>query len=123
MPRQGRWRATTTRGIKTTDMDHSSHRTADSAAALPVPAPRRESRTSADSRFHLAMRKAGVPPSRRLSVVPSTRLAGVRALSRSKGLRAYLNGRGYVKRGEFFGVGGGPAEGVVDGTLDWACDC
>jgi hypothetical protein len=37
-------------------------------------------------------------------------------------LRAYLNRRGYVNRGELFGVGGDPAEGVVDGTLDWACE-
>jgi len=37
-------------------------------------------------------------------------------------LRAYLDRRGYVKCGELFGVGGGPAEGVVDGTLNWACE-
>jgi hypothetical protein len=37
-------------------------------------------------------------------------------------LRAYLDRRGYVKCGELFGVGGGAAEGVVDGTLNWACE-
>lgn len=37
-------------------------------------------------------------------------------------LRAYLNRRSYVNCGELFGVGGEAAEGVVDGTLDWACE-
>jgi hypothetical protein len=38
------------------------------------------------------------------------------------GLRAYLDRRDYVNRGELFGVGGNLAEGIVDGTLDWACE-
>jgi hypothetical protein len=36
-------------------------------------------------------------------------------------LRAYLDRRGYVNRGELFGVGGHRAEEVVDGTLDRTC--
>ncbi|MCA1699425.1 MAG: hypothetical protein LC790_11240, partial [Actinobacteria bacterium] len=40
---------------------------------------------------------------------------------RSGDLRAYLDRRVYVNLGELFGVGGEPAEGVVDGTFNWAC--